>query len=152
RKHADVVLAVTVDADGHVSNVEVLTSGGADLDQAAIVAVRQWTFVPAKRDGAALASRIRGPFHFAPPAPPPAFVEPEQEAEAETPVQRAVVPEQKSRPANPAVPTAPPAGSATAADKESSSTDVTVRGRAAPPSRGASDFHVEVGELARVPR
>src|SRR6185436_14510166 len=71
RKHADVVLAVTVDADGHVSKVDVVTSGGTDLDQAAIVAVRQWIFVPAKRDGVALASRIRVPFHFAPPAPPP---------------------------------------------------------------------------------
>src|SRR4051812_48732895 len=71
RKHADVVLAVTVDVDGHVSKVDVVTSGGADLDQSAIVAVRQWTFVPAKRDGTSLASRIRVPFHFAPPAPPP---------------------------------------------------------------------------------
>lgn len=30
--------------------------------------------------------------------------------------------------------------------------DVQVRGRAPPPSRGASDFNVRVGELARVPR
>ena len=67
--HADVLLAVTVDADGHVTKVDVLTSGGADIDEAAIVAVRQWTFVPAKRDGKAMASRIRVPFHFAPPAP-----------------------------------------------------------------------------------
>ena len=42
-------------------------SGGDDLDQAAIVAVRQWTFVPAKRDGKPVSSRIRIPFHFAPP-------------------------------------------------------------------------------------
>ena len=40
RKHADVIVAVTVDADGHVSKVEVLQSGGADLDEAATVAVR----------------------------------------------------------------------------------------------------------------
>src|SRR5579871_3433330 len=46
-KHADVVLIVTVDADGHVSKVDVLQSGGLDLDEAAIVAARQWTFVPA---------------------------------------------------------------------------------------------------------
>jgi iron complex outermembrane recepter protein len=30
--------------------------------------------------------------------------------------------------------------------------EVTVRGRTAPPSRGASDFQLKVGELARVPR
>src|SRR5689334_17102952 len=52
QKHADVVLAVTVDTDGHVSKIDVLTSGGDLLDQAAIVATRQWTFVPAKRNGA----------------------------------------------------------------------------------------------------
>src|ERR1700722_1409794 len=59
RKHSDVVLAVTVDVDGHVSKVDVLESGGADLDEAATVAVRQWTFVPAMRDGKRLASGIK---------------------------------------------------------------------------------------------
>ena len=45
REHADVVLTVTVDADGHVSKVDVAqSSGAADLDEAAIVAARQWTF------------------------------------------------------------------------------------------------------------
>ncbi len=71
REHADVVLAVTVDADGHVSKVDVFQSGGSDLDEAAIVAARQWTFTPALKDGKPLASRIRVPFHFAPAAPPP---------------------------------------------------------------------------------
>src|SRR6516165_8969087 len=75
RKHADVVLDVTVDADGHVSKVEVFESGGADLDEAAVVAARQWTFVPAMRGDRPVASRIRVPFHFAPPAPPPEEVE-----------------------------------------------------------------------------
>src|SRR5215470_3333942 len=44
RKHGDVELFVTVDRDGHVTDVEVAKSGGADLDEAAIVAARQWTF------------------------------------------------------------------------------------------------------------
>src|SRR4051812_34145565 len=51
RKHGDVVLALTVDVDGHVSKVEVMQSGGSALDEAAIVAARQWTFSPATRDG-----------------------------------------------------------------------------------------------------
>ena len=71
RKHSDVVLDLTIDADGHVSKVDVVQSGGADLDEAAVVAAREWTFVPALRGGKAIASRIRVPFHFAPPAPPP---------------------------------------------------------------------------------
>ncbi|MEO9185495.1 MAG: energy transducer TonB, partial [Kofleriaceae bacterium] len=65
REHGDVMVAVTVDVDGHVSKVDVLASGGADLDEAAVVAVRQWTFVPALRAGKPVASRIRVPFHFA---------------------------------------------------------------------------------------
>jgi TonB family protein len=148
RKHADVVLAVTVDADGHVSKVDVVTSGGDDLDQAAIVAVRQWTFVPAKRDGVALASRIRVPFHFAPPAPPPEFVEPKPESEPAAPVQQAVVPEERAEP----TPTAPPQPPTSDKQEAPAATDVTVRGRSSPPTRGASDFHVSVGELDRVPR
>src|SRR5689334_16115282 len=31
RRHADVVLAVTVDVDGHVSKIDVVESGGDDL-------------------------------------------------------------------------------------------------------------------------
>src|SRR5260370_554746 len=43
RKHGDVTLAVTVDVDGHVSKVDVLSSDSPDLDEAATIAVRQWT-------------------------------------------------------------------------------------------------------------
>ncbi len=75
RKHADVVVAVTVDADGHVSAVEVVQTGGADLDEAATVAVRQWLFTPAMRGDKPVASKIKIPFHFAPPAPPPEVIE-----------------------------------------------------------------------------
>ena len=64
RKHGDVVLAVTVDVDGHVSKVDVLESGGADLDEAAIVAARQWTFVPAMRDGVPVRESHQGAVPF----------------------------------------------------------------------------------------
>ena len=138
QRHADVVLTVTVDADGHVSAVEVASSGGDDLDQAAIVAVRQWTFVPAKRNGTPASSRIRIPFHFAPPAAPPELVEQKPAEEHELPAQ-------------PAVPGAA-SGEAGHAAPGQSPTEVTVQGRPAPPSRGASDFNLRVGELARVPR
>jgi TonB family protein len=151
QRHSDVVLTVTVDADGHVSKAEVATSGGDDLDQAAVVAVEQWTFVPAKRDGKAVASRIRIPFHFAPPAPPPELVEPKPPAEPELPVQSAVPAAPPSPPA-PSSQTAPGAPPAPAETSPPSGGEVTVHGRAQPPSRGASDFNVRVGELAAVPR
>ncbi|MGH7437609.1 MAG: TonB family protein [Polyangiaceae bacterium] len=142
RKHSDVVLAVTVDADGHVSKVDVLESGGPDLDEAAVVAARQWTFVPAMRDGNPVASRIRVPFHFAPPAPPPELVTPPAPPEAELPVSPAV-PQQSAAPAK-----VPPAA---ASEHEEHPQEVSVHGRIVPPSVGASDFNVPVGALATVP-
>lgn len=146
RKHTDVVLLVTVDVDGHVSKIDVAVSGGADVDEAALIAVRQWTFVPAMRGDAAVASRIRVPFHFAPPAPPPEVVAPAVPAEPTTTPQNAV----------PAAPPAPgvPAGSPRnlqEATPASAPDEVEVRGRPVPPSVGASDFNLHVGALANVP-
>jgi TonB family protein len=142
-EHADVVVAATVDVDGHVSKTEVLQSGGADLDEAAIVAVRQWTFVPAKRRGIPIASRIRVPFHFAPPAPPPELVSPPPSAETTLPPKMAVqqVPEAHR--------VSPTSGKSA---QDVSDTEVTVTGRLAAPNRGASDFNIPVGELRNVPR
>jgi len=141
RKHADVVLNVTVDADGHVSKVDVVESGGDDLDEAAVVAAREWTFVPAMRAGKPVASRIRVPFHFAPPAPPPQIVAPPppEPGITEMPAQPAV-PEEKRPPS--AAPTPAPTASVE---------EVSVRGRATPPSVGASDFNLRVGALRDVP-
>jgi TonB family protein len=156
RQHADVVLVVTVDVDGHVSEVKVRESGGALLDEAAIIAVRQWTFEPATRDGEKVASRILVPFHFAPPAPPPEFVNPHETGEPV--IGGAGVVNQASGSANTvgSVATAPPptekrstAAKATAAGDD---TEVTVTGRAVTPSRGASDFTFDIGSLAVVPR
>jgi len=122
--HGDVLLAVTIDVDGHVSKVEVVESGGADFDEAAILAARQWTFRPAMRNGRAVASRIRVPFHFAPPAAPPELVPPTKE-EADVPQSPAVAPAL-------VLP------------------EVRVVGRAAP-SRGTSDFRISRKTLAAAP-
>ncbi|HKQ70018.1 MAG TPA: TonB family protein [Polyangiaceae bacterium] len=135
-KHGDVTLAVTVDADGHVSAVTVLQSGGADLDEAAVVAVRQWTFEPATRGDKPVASRIRIPFHFAPPAPPPELVEPKPMEEPTLPPQSASPPSQVSSPA-PSDPRAP--------------AEVFVGGRRQAPSRGASDFRISRATLNAAP-
>ena len=136
RKHADVMVAATIDADGHVSKVEILESGGADLDEAAEVAVRQWLFSPATRNGRPIASRIKIPFHFAPPAPPPEVVE-------TTPRDQLPV-----YPATPAPAPAPEAAVKPPAEVE----DVTVHGSLAPRPHGASDYTVTLGELKAVPR
>ena len=127
RKHGDVTLALTVDVDGHVSKVEVLESGGADLDEAALIAARQWTFVPAKRGDKPLASRIRVPFHFAPPAAPPELVTPAKPGETETETET----ESDAHAAAP--------------------TEVHVTGRPNPPSRGVSDFRLTRTTLTAAP-
>jgi len=145
REHSDVVLTLTVDADGHVSKVDVAqSSGAADLDEAAVVAARQWTFTPAMRDGNAVASRIKVPFHFAPPAPPPEIVAPTPPPEGQLPTQSSVP--QAPAPHSPPAP-APTAPSTTAGAPE----EVNVHGRSTPPSVGASDFNLHVGHLADVP-
>jgi iron complex outermembrane receptor protein len=136
RVHGDVMLALTVDTDGHVSKVDVLESGGAALDEAALVAARQWTFVPAIRTSAAgvaqpVASRIRVPFHFAPPAAPPEIVE-RPTSPGDVAVHEATQ--------GPPAPPVPPAAE-----------EVRVVGHTVPPSRGASDFDIQVGALAQVP-
>src|SRR5450755_2891169 len=127
RKHADVVLTVTVDTDGHVSKIDVFQSGGADLDEAAIVAARAWTFVPAMRGDTRVASRIRMPFHFAPPAPAPELVE-TPTTPGDIPVHEAVS----------TVPRAEPAATARAAPPG----EIVVTGRSRPPNRGPSDYKI----------
>ena len=176
-KQADVVLTVTVDIDGRVSAVDVFQSGGSDLDEAAIVAVRQWTFIPAMRDGKPVASQIRVPFHFAPPAPPPATVSPAPAGTIQLPQQPAAqgspaAPAANATPATSATPAAPsaaavqgasaaPAASATPATSTTpaatpvavdNTTEVQVHGRLEARSHGSSDYKVTLGELKAVPR
>jgi TonB family protein len=47
---ASVLLSIEIDAEGKVGAVEVATSGGAEFDAAAIVAVKQFLFEPAEID------------------------------------------------------------------------------------------------------
>src|SRR5688572_3977045 len=48
---ARVVLSVSIDAEGHVAGVDVVESGGAAFDAAAVAAMKEWTFEPALRAG-----------------------------------------------------------------------------------------------------
>ncbi len=136
RKHTDVVLTLTVDTDGHVSKVGVAQSGGADVDEAAVMAARQWTFTPAMRGDKAVASRIKVPFHFAPPEPPPEIVE--------TSTPNTLPPYPATEPA----PTPAPSGAGASAAPQ----EVSVFGHLKPRSHGASDYEITVGELRAVPR
>lgn len=80
-----VVLSVTVDADGHVSQATVVESVDPALDAAALAAIAQWHFAPAQQGGQAIVSRIRVPFQFEKvKAPPPKEAQPLKENKNET--------------------------------------------------------------------
>ncbi|WP_394837616.1 TonB family protein [Pendulispora rubella] len=157
KQHGEVVLGVTIDAEGHVQAVEVLDSAGKLLDDAAVRAAWQWTFEPAQRNGTPVAAKVRIPFHFAPPEDPPHDSVPSPPAprlapsntveEAPSPGARAIGTEA----AAPSAPAPAPAG-APAAASETDPHTVTIIGHTRPPTRGASDFNIRVGQLANVPR
>jgi iron complex outermembrane receptor protein len=157
REHADVKLTVTIDTDGHVSKVDVTESSGhPDLDEAAIVAVRQWTFVPAMRNDKPIPSRITVPFHFAPPAPPPEVVDTSKPDVL--PPQGAVPTTPSARPSNlPAPPTIRRTrgrsdSAAIVPPPEEAVEEIDVFGRLESRPNGVSDYHITLGEQQAIPR
>ncbi len=77
---ADVVVLLTVDEEGAVTDVELVEPAGHGFDESALVAARNLRFTPAKIDGAPVAVQIRYTFRFrvpekatvaAPPEPAP---------------------------------------------------------------------------------
>jgi TonB family protein len=76
-READVVLDLTIDATGHVSHAEVVTSAGPGLeafDTAAVAAAAGYLFEPAESDGqpvsVELAYKVKFRLKARPPAPP----------------------------------------------------------------------------------
>jgi periplasmic protein TonB len=60
-----VMLRIHITAEGRVASIEVVTSAGhAMLDKAAVDAVRQWIFTPARRAGRAIAWTTLLPVRF----------------------------------------------------------------------------------------
>ncbi len=159
---ATVTLLVTVQPDGSVQEPVVVSSGGVDFDAAAIAAVKQWKFRPALRDGVPYPARIRIPFVFQPP--PAAAVPSAPKAEAAgvpaaqpevPPGPLVVAPSSQAPPAAAPLPQAvpvvvplPPAPGASASSAQPAVNEVNVRGAPRPGSVGASDFQIEVGQMA----
>lgn len=74
---ADVVLAISIDKEGKVTNVEVLAPAGHGFDEAAVAAAKKFVWKPAHRGERAVASKIAYKYHFhaepaAAPEPPAA--------------------------------------------------------------------------------
>ncbi len=59
-----VIVMVTIDTGGKVSDVSVKKSVRDDLDQAALASARAWTFEPAQRDGKPVKATVAIPFKF----------------------------------------------------------------------------------------
>ncbi len=66
--HPTVILRITVTAEAQVTDIVIEHSAGDDFDQAAVEAVKRWTFEPARRGDAPVSSRIRVAVHFEPPS------------------------------------------------------------------------------------
>jgi protein TonB len=60
----DVVIDIVIDADGHISQSNVVRGVGKEVDQAVLATVQTWTFAPATKDGVAVASRQEILFHY----------------------------------------------------------------------------------------
>ncbi len=63
-REGTVVLALAIDAEGRLAEVEVLESAGSDFDEEALRAVRASSFRPAQRDGRPVACRAILPVKF----------------------------------------------------------------------------------------
>ena len=60
-----VILKMDLSDKGETGQVDVIQSSGSSiLDQAAIDAYKQWTFIPAIKDGKGCASRVQMTFKF----------------------------------------------------------------------------------------
>jgi periplasmic protein TonB len=60
----DVILDATIDAQGHIAHLSISKSLGPAVDQQVIATVQQWTFTPAMRNGAPIASEQEILFHY----------------------------------------------------------------------------------------
>ncbi len=72
RQEGRVVLRLTIDAEGHVTEAEIAEGAGYGFDDAARAAAMRFRFSPAKRDGAPVAARILHAYDFRLPALPAA--------------------------------------------------------------------------------
>ncbi len=59
----DIVLQLDIDANGHVSAVQVVTPAGHGFDEAAVEAAKQFVFSPAELDGKPIAVRVNYTHH-----------------------------------------------------------------------------------------
>ncbi len=122
---ATVVADLDIDATGKVTAVVVQVSVDPLRDAAVRDTLLRWRFQPALRRGHPVPSKVRLPTTF--PATRPVFVRPPPPPPPPEPLPQAVTPGEAPM-------------------------DVTVRGLARHPNRGAADIDIDIGQLRAVPR
>jgi len=112
RLEASVLVQLTIDATGQVTDAQVIEPVGNGFDEAATEAALRLRFEPARKDGAPIPARIRYPYVFKlEPEPPPA----ELAAPAASPVDApAPAPAPEPPPVAAAAPEPPPPAAAQA--------------------------------------
>jgi len=60
----DVVIEVTIDRDGNITEMKVLQSMGLAVDQQVLSALQKWHFAPATRNGTPIPSKQDVHYHF----------------------------------------------------------------------------------------
>lgn len=61
---AEVTVVFTVDAAGKVGRADVVLTSNSDFNKATLAAIKQWTFVPARKDGKPVEARLQQTFVF----------------------------------------------------------------------------------------
>jgi iron complex outermembrane receptor protein len=154
-REVHVLVDITIEKDGSVSDPVVHESAGPAFDESALATVRQWTFTPAQVGGKPRRARIRAELHFAPPAEEP----------ASPPAAPPTPPAQPSAPSAPVTPSATHPTPPPKAGKGGKTPPAETPAEAAPPAAlevdvaghkdrdtGASgEYHVQIAELASVP-
>lgn len=157
-----ILLEFTVGTDGAASDIAVVESAGEAWDTAAIRALAQWRFNPARHAGTPVAARTRLAFSVPVSALDAGAVDAPQELDggdgaarpSEGPVEADAGVPSTSEVAAPdgGPPVFGVEGALVGPSHPAHELSTTVLGRVVPKSRGASDFHLEVGELKSVPR
>jgi protein TonB len=60
----DIIVEVTIDENGNVTETRVLQSLKAEIDNKVVATLKTWRFRPASIDGVAISSRQDVHFHF----------------------------------------------------------------------------------------
>jgi iron complex outermembrane receptor protein len=162
-REVTVILNITVEKDGTVSEPEVHQTAGSAFDEVALAAVRTWTFTPAQKAGKPVRARVQAMFHFDPPAvqgatgaspptnagPTPPYVHPPPRAPTPPPP----APAPAAPPAPAPAPTPPPAAPAPASPPviQLKALEVEAVGHKDRDSGAAAEYHIPLKELAYVP-